>query len=149
MASSGSVPHFIYEPSHEKTNNLNRQKTKTQINLNRQKTKTQITFAVTAKLISAFVFASRKVQSLFSNPKIQASSHLLCSYSLVFVRPYQKSHCWCLAYLSRRLTGELIGWPSSVVRRCSRRRRRCLQCSNVFSSETTGPIKAKLHVAQP
>ena len=139
MASSVSVPHFIYEPSHEKTNNLNR-----------QKTKTQITFAVTAKLISAFVFASRKVQSLFySNPKIQASSHLLCSYSLVFVRPNQKSHCWCLAYLSRRLTGELIGWPSSVVRRCSRRRRRCLQCSNVFSSETTGPIKAKLHVAQP
>ena len=42
------------------------------------KTKTQISFAVTAKLISAFVFATRIVQSLFFlNPKFQASSHLL------------------------------------------------------------------------
>ena len=42
------------------------------------KTKTQISFAVTAKLISAFVFATRIVQSLyFLNPKFQASSHLL------------------------------------------------------------------------
>ena len=40
-------------------------------------TKTQISFAVTAKLISAFVFATRIVQSLhFLNPKFQASSHL-------------------------------------------------------------------------
>ena len=37
------------------------------------KTKTQISFAVTAKLISAFVFATRIVQSLyFLNPKFQA-----------------------------------------------------------------------------
>ena len=36
------------------------------------KTKTQISFAVTAKLISAFVFATRKVQSLyFINPKLK------------------------------------------------------------------------------
>ena len=42
------------------------------------KTKTQISFAVTAKLISAFVFATRIVQSLyFLNTKLQASSHLL------------------------------------------------------------------------
>ena len=42
------------------------------------KTKTQIRFAVTAKLISAFVFATQIVQSLyFLNPKFQASSHLL------------------------------------------------------------------------
>ena len=41
------------------------------------KTKTQISFAVTAKLISAFVFATRIVQSLFYiNPKFQASSHI-------------------------------------------------------------------------
>ena len=41
------------------------------------KTKTQISFAVTAKLISAFVFATRIVQSLcFPNPKFQVSSHL-------------------------------------------------------------------------
>ena len=39
------------------------------------KTKMQISFAVTAKLISAFVFATRIVQFLyFINPKFQASS---------------------------------------------------------------------------
>ena len=42
------------------------------------KTKTQIRFAVTAKLISAFVFATQIVQSLyFLNPKFQAYCHLL------------------------------------------------------------------------
>ena len=55
------------------------------------KTKTQISFGVTAKLISAFVFATRIVQSLyFLNPKLQASSHLLWLYSPVCVGPYQK-----------------------------------------------------------
>ena len=54
------------------------------------KTKTQISFAisfaVTAKLISAFVFATQIVQSLyFQNTKFQASSHLLWLYSLVCV----------------------------------------------------------------
>ena len=39
------------------------------------KTKTQISFAVTAKLISAFVFATRIVRSLyFLNTEFQASS---------------------------------------------------------------------------
>ena len=48
--------------------------------------KTQISFAVTAKLISAFVFATRILQSLyFLNTKVQASSHLLWLYSLVYV----------------------------------------------------------------
>ena len=56
-----------------------------------RKTKTQISFAVTSKLISAFVFASRIVQSLyFLNPKFQASSHLLWLYSLVCVGPGPK-----------------------------------------------------------
>ena len=50
------------------------------------KTKTQISFAVTAKLISAFVFATRIVQSLyFLNPEFQASSHLVWLYSPVCV----------------------------------------------------------------
>ena len=41
---------------------------------------------LTAKLISAFVFATRIVQSLFYlNPKFQASNHLLCLYSPVCV----------------------------------------------------------------
>ena len=55
------------------------------------KTKTQISFAVTAKLISAFVFAILIVQSLyFLNPKFQVSSHLLWLYRSVCVRPVQK-----------------------------------------------------------
>ena len=55
------------------------------------KTKTQISFAVTAKLISAFVFATRIVQFLFYlNPKFQASSHLLWLYSPFCVGPGQK-----------------------------------------------------------
>ena len=46
---------------------------------------------VTGKLISAFVFTTQIVQSLyFLNPKFQASSHLLCLYSLVFVGPGRK-----------------------------------------------------------
>ena len=56
------------------------------------KTKTQISFAVTAKLISAFVFAIKIVQSLYYlNLKFQASSHLLRLYSMVCVGPGRKS----------------------------------------------------------
>ena len=55
------------------------------------KTKTQISFAVTAKLISAFVFATRIVQSLyFLNLKFQASSLPLWVCSLVCVGPGRK-----------------------------------------------------------
>ena len=47
--------------------------------------------SVTAKLISAFVFATRIVQFLFFlNPKFQVSCHLLQLYSLVCVRPGRK-----------------------------------------------------------
>ena len=52
-------------------------------------------FVVTAKLISAFVFATEIVHFLFFlNPKFQASSLLLCLYSSVCVRPVRKPHCW-------------------------------------------------------
>ena len=55
------------------------------------KTKTQISCAVTAQLISAFVFAIRIVQSLnFLNPKFQASSRLLWLHSPVCVGPGRK-----------------------------------------------------------
>ena len=55
------------------------------------KTKTQISCAVTAQLISAFVFAIRIVQSLFFlNSKFQASNHLLWLYSPVCVGPGRK-----------------------------------------------------------
>ena len=59
------------------------------------KTKTQISFAVTAKLISTFVFATRIVQFLFYlNLKFQASSSFLCLYRSVCVGPVRKPHCW-------------------------------------------------------
>ena len=44
--------------------------------------------AVTAQLISAFVFATQIVQFLyFLNPNVQASNHLLWRYRLVCVEP--------------------------------------------------------------
>ena len=55
------------------------------------KTKAQISFVVTAKLISAFVFATQIVQSIhFLNPKFQAYSHFLWLYSQVCVGPGRK-----------------------------------------------------------
>ena len=55
----------------------------------------QISFAITAKLISTFVFATRKVQFLFFLYwKFQASSCLLWLYSPVCVGPVQNPHCW-------------------------------------------------------
>ena len=55
------------------------------------KTKALISCAVTAQLISAFVFAIRIVQYLlFLNTKFQASSHLLWLYRLVCVRCVRK-----------------------------------------------------------
>ena len=55
------------------------------------KTKPQISCAVTAQLISAFVFATWIVQSLyFLNPKFRASSHLLWFPSPVYVGPGRK-----------------------------------------------------------
>ena len=53
--------------------------------------KEQISFAVTAKLIRTFVFATRMVQSLFFlNPKFQVTSYLLWLHSLVCVGPGRK-----------------------------------------------------------
>ena len=52
-----------------------------------------------------------------------------------------------LARQSRRLTGELIGYP--WIRRPSVRRRPSSTYSNIFSSETAWPIKAKFYVEPP
>ena len=52
------------------------------------KTKTLISCAITVHLISAFVFATRIVPTLFYlNPKGQAFRHLLWLYSPVYVGP--------------------------------------------------------------
>ena len=59
------------------------------------KTKAQISCscAVTAQLISALVFATLTVQSLyFLNSNFQASNHLEWPYSLVCVGPGQKPY---------------------------------------------------------
>ena len=75
----------IYEPCHEKTCFLY------------MKTKT-----VTPQLISAFVFATEVVQSLyFLNPKCQASCYLLWMHSLVCVRPGREPRT---GFLAMRLT---------------------------------------------
>ena len=52
-----------------------------------------------------------------------------------------------LAHLSQRLIGELIVYPCSGVLR--RRYLRRPPFSNVFSSETAWPIKAKFYVEPP
>ena len=52
-----------------------------------------------------------------------------------------------LAHLSRRLTGELIGYQ--WIRRPSVSRRRPFTFSNIFSSETAWPIKAKFYDEPP
>ena len=69
------------------------------------KTKTQISFVVTAKLISALVFTTWIVQSVYLlNPKFQASSHLQWLYSLVCVRPGQIPHCWFSHVAAHRIS---------------------------------------------
>ena len=75
---------LLYEPRYEKTGFLHM-----------RKQKAQISYAVTAQLISAFVFATWIEQSLyFRNPKFRASSHLQWLHSLVRVRPGWNPYCW-------------------------------------------------------
>ena len=52
-----------------------------------------------------------------------------------------------LAHLSRRLTGELIGYP--WIRRPASSSVRPSTFSNIFSSETAWPIKAKFYMEPP
>ena len=74
----------VIEPHREKTGFLPRRK-------QRRRSASRLRFAVTAKLISAFVFATRIVQFLFYlNPKFQASSSFLSLYRPVCVGPGRK-----------------------------------------------------------
>ena len=60
-------------------------------------------FTVTAKLSSAFVFATWIVQFLYflnTCTKFWAYSHLLCFYSSVCVQPVQKPH-FCFFFIRR------------------------------------------------
>ena len=77
------------------------------------KTRVQISFAVTAKLISTFVFATRIVQSLyFPNKKFHASSCLLLPCSPICVRPSRKPHCW-FSHEAAHLATTLFSYHSS------------------------------------
>ena len=71
----------------------------------------QTSFAVTAKLISAFVFATRTVQFIFYlNPKFQSSRSFLLLCRPVCVRPIRKPHCWFsheTAHLSCKITSNI------------------------------------------
>ena len=67
--------------------------------------------------------------------------------------PPSSKKCSFLAHLSQRLIGELIvyscsGVRPSVVRR-RRRRTSSSTISNIFFSETAGPIKAKFYLEPP
>ena len=76
------------------------------------KTKTQISFAVTAKLISAFVFATWIVQYLFFlNTKFQASSHLQWLYSLSLCLTWSETK---LLVFSRRGSNNLSPFAGGV-----------------------------------
>ena len=78
-------PQTVFEPLHQKTYNLHMPK------------QMHISFAVTAKLISAFVFVKQIIQFLymyFQNPNFSAPIYLLCLYSSVCVRPVRKPDCW-------------------------------------------------------
>ena len=87
---------------------------------------------VTAKLISAFVFATRIVQSLYlPNPKFQAASHLLLLYSLVCVGPgrkprrqvysqrgsFNRSQSGCTVNTECTALSQKAVWPLSYINR--------------------------------
>ena len=99
-------------------------------------------------LVTCIGLWSTLFRSIFHCPNI-------CNFSdgLVDVHStYTYTSEYFLAHLSRRLTCELIGYPwirrpsSSSVRPSVRRP---FTLSNVFSSETAWPIKAKFYVEPP
>ena len=77
-----------------------------------RKQRRRISFAVTAKLISAFVFATQIVQFLFYlNPKFQASSHRLWLYSPVCVGPGRKPR--------RRVSSQRGSYRNEKIQTCT------------------------------
>ena len=93
----------------------------------------QISFAVTAKLINAIVFATWIVLFLlYLNRKLQASSSFLCSYRPVCVRPVRKPHCW---FSTRWLT-------------CSWQNYQC-SCLNHYSFFFNIRLESKVNTTDP
>ena len=88
------------------------------------KPKTQISFAVTPKLISGFVFATRIVQSLyFLHSTFQASSHLLWLYIPFCVGPGWKPRRPVFSERGSYCPGSGCYWnvlPRFISRTCSK-----------------------------
>ena len=117
------------------------------------KTKAQISCAVTAQLISAFVFAKRTVKFLFYlYPKFQASSLTLSLYMTVFVGPGLKPQspvfmrCGSYASLDASVRILLIHISQSVLLSCrtwsavSSRTHQMLLLHRIRNPEITGNI---------
>ena len=103
------------------------------------KTKTQISFTVIAKLISAYVFATWIVQSLyFLITKFQASSILVWSYSLVCVGPGRKPPK--TGFLATRLIIKSMVASTAVSVEPGP------EVIEVFSCSTLLSMKFKLHI---
>ena len=97
---------ILYEPRRERTGFLHM-----------RKKKTQISFAVTAELIGAFVFARRIVRSLYYlSPKFQASGFLLWLCGPVCVGP------------GRRPRGPVFSERGSCVHDVFKIIKHCLYC---------------------
>ena len=77
-------------------------------------------------------------RNIADNKLVVSSHYKNCRMKKDFFGFQAKNFRWFLGHLSRRLTGELMYTHAPVsIRRPH------------FSSETAGPIKAKLHVEHP
>ena len=100
--------------------------------------------AVTAKLISAFVFASRIVQCLFYlNQKFQASNTFLCLYRSVCVGPVRKPHCW-FSHEAAHLSCILFAFMMTKDYLCSGNKIRPNQYVSMFGRQMKVPSLFKL-----
>ena len=106
------------------------------------KTKSQI--AVTAKLISAFVFATRIGQSLyFLNAKFHVSSCFLLLHRPVCVGPVRKPHCWFSHEVAQMETIIRCTWITKtstprILARCA--------SLNVFNGSSKEPSIIKIAI---
>ena len=95
-----------------------------------------------------------KIKALISYAVTRAADYvLLFSHNVKSRFSHDMAHILYLAHLSQRVTGELIVYPWSGVRRrpsvVLRSSVRRSQCSNIFFSETAWLIKVKFYVEPP
>ena len=103
----------------------------------------------------SFYLPSVKTPKMAANPLKKTEIRRYTTEVPAF-RPFFQRYgwtLWLLAHLSRRLMGELIVYQSlrrpSVVRPSVCLSVRPSTFSNIFFSETTGPIKLKFHMETP